>query len=164
MTNRILKFIWYYMYFELRLQGYVWRLVVEGGGVTILDSILIFPKLPSEPMIIIANIIKCQSEAGNRNRFKWKLSNYARFSIHSSICLSISNLFSGMYSGFWKGGCGREAPEKFFSHPPPFRIPPLLDLIGSVVGMKRCKKTIFFHPHGCKAPKRPTLNTPIKRN
>ena len=29
-----------------------------------------------------------------------------------------------------------------FSHPPPFRNPPLLDLIGSVVWMKRCKKTI----------------------
>ena len=63
-----------------------------------------------------------------------------------------------------------------FSHQPPFRIPPLLDLIGSVVWMKRCKKTTFLHPPlrvgakiqgvcetkgGCKGPKRPTLNTPM---
>ena len=41
----------------------------------------------------------------------------------------------GVYTGFFKGGCRREAPKKNFSHPgadllrnhPPFRISPFLD-------------------------------------
>ena len=63
---------------------------------------------------------------------------------------------------------------------PTLFAPPLLDLIVSVVGMKRCKKTIFFciprlrvdakiqggceTKGGCKGPKRPTLNTPMHTN
>ena len=78
-------------------------------------------------------------------------------------------------------GAGAKRPKKIFrTHPfrthPPFRIPPLLDLIGSVVGMKRCKKTIFCVPPlrvgakikggcetkgGCKAATDPPLNTPM---
>ena len=61
-------------------------------------------------------------------------------------------LQAGAYSGFLKGGFGRELhPKKIFSHPSfsqplSFCIPPLLDLIGSVVWIKRCKKTFFASP------------------
>ena len=98
-------------------------------------------------------------------------------------------LETGAYSGFRKGGCGREAPEKIFRTqvrncfaPTLFAPTPLfvflpLDLIGSVVRMKRCKKDNLLGTSplrmgakiqggcetkgGCKAPKRPTLNTPM---
>ena len=51
----------------------------------------------------------------------------------------------GAYTGFFKGGCGREAPENFFSHPgaellrthpfrthPPFRISLFLDQLQKI--------------------------------
>ena len=37
------------------------------------------------------------------------------FSVH--MYRYILYYYTGAYTGFFKGGCGREAPEKFFSHP-----------------------------------------------
>ena len=97
-------------------------------------------------------------------------------------------LYTGAYSGFWKGGCGREAPEKFFTQPGakllcthPFRIHPLFaslpywTLLGVSLGWRDVKRQFFLHPllrmgakiqgecetkGRCNGPKRPALNTP----